>query len=199
VLGACASEVLRARTSDAAASTQALAYIRLLYDVEDAAKESAEQKETDLASERYRLRQELAVSRLQPFRTWLESQQAQHGGPVLPKSPMDQAIGYAMNQWEALCVYTTDGDLSIDNSAAENTLPRVAIGCKNRLFCGSDNGGNTAAVLFSLIATCQRHKVDPFAYLRDVLTRIAATPVSRLDPFLPDQWKTRQTTTPPAN
>jgi transposase len=188
-----------ARTSDAAASTQALAYIRLLYDVEDEAKKAAEQNQTDLASERHRLRQELAVPRLQQFKTWLESQQAQHGGPVLPKSPMGQVILYAMNQWDALCVYTTDGDLSIDNNAAENALRRVAIGRKNWLFCGSDNGGHTAAVLFSLIATCQRHKVDPFAYLRDVLTRIAATPVSQLDPFLPDQWKARQAATIPAN
>jgi len=89
--------------------------------------------------------------------------------------------------------------VSIDNNAAENALRRVAIGRKNWLFCGSDNGGNTAAVLFSLIATCQRHKVDPFAYLRDVLTRIAATPVSQLDPFLPDQWGARQPATIPAN
>ena len=183
-----------ARNSDPAASAQALAYIRLLYDVEDLAKESAEEKEIDLAGERYRLRQEQSVLRLPQFRAWLESQQAQAGGPVLPKSPMGQAIGYALNQWDALCVYTTDGDLNIDNNASENALRRVAIGRKNWLFCGSDNGGITASVLFSLIATCQRHKVDPLAYLRDVLTRIAATPVSQLDPFLPDKWLATQTT-----
>lgn len=84
---------------------------------------------------------------------------------------------YAPNQWDALCVYTTDGDLAVDNNAAENALRRVAIGRNNWIFCGSDNGGNTGAVLFSLIATCQRHRVDPFAYLRDALTRFAATPV----------------------
>lgn len=189
-----------ARNSDAAASTQALAYIRLLYDVEKQAKESAEHSGIDpvadadrfheqLVSDRYRLRQELAVPRLAQFKTWLESQQAEHGGPVLPKSPMGQAITYAMNQWEALCVYTTDGRLNIDNNAAENALRRVAVGRKNWLFCGSDNGGNTAAVLFSIIATCDRHKIDPFAYLRDVLTRIAATPVSQLDQLLPNRWK----------
>jgi len=177
-----------ARNSDPAASAQALAYIRLLYDVEDLAKESAAEKEIDLAAERYRLRQEQSVLRLPQFRAWLESQQAQAGGPVLPKSPMGQAIGYALNQWKALCVYTTDGDLNIDNNASENALRRVAIGRKNWLFCGSDNGGTTASVLFSLIATCQRHKVDPLAYLRDVLTRIAATPISQLDQFLPDKW-----------
>ena len=102
---------------------------------------------------------------------------------------MGQAITYALNQWEALCIYTTDGDLAIDNNSAENALRRVAIGRKNWLFCGSDNGGRTSAILFSLIASCQRHKVEPFAYLRDVLTRIAATPVGQLDQFLPDRWQ----------
>ena len=58
-------------------------------------------------------------------------------------------------------MYTTDGDLAIDNSASENALRRVAIGRKNWLFCGSDNGGHTAAIPFSLIATCQRHEVEP--------------------------------------
>ncbi len=170
-----------ARNSDAAASTHALAHIRLLYDVEDEAKPLS-------ALDRHRLRQEKSVPRLQQFKTWLESQQAQRGGAVLPKSPMGQAIVYALNQWDALCVYTTNGDLTIDNNASENALRRVALGRKNWLFCGSDNGGVTAAVLFSLIATCQRHHVDPFVYLRDVLTRIAATPVNQLDSLLPDRW-----------
>jgi transposase len=199
-----------ARNSDAAVSTQALAQVRLLYDVEDQAKnqakKAAKQPSADEASAqrfyeslvatRTRLRQELAVPRLAQFRTWLESQQAEHGGPVLPKSPMGQAIQYAFNQWEALCVYTTDGRLAIDNNASENALRRVAIGRKNWLFAGSDKGGRTAATLFSLIATCQRHKVEPMAYLRDVLTRIAPTPVSQLDQFLPDRWTAVHT---PAN
>lgn len=186
---ACWAHVRRkfyeARNSDAATSTQALAYIRLLYDVENEAKEL-------FAPQRQHLRQEKSVPRLDQFKAWLESQQAHRGGPVLPKSPMGQAITYAFNQWDALRVYTTDGDLAIDNNAAENALRRVALGRKNWLFCGSDNGGATAAVLFSFIATCQRHRVDPFAYLRDVLTRIAATPVNQLDGFLSDRWANRE-------
>jgi hypothetical protein len=170
-----------ARNSDAATSTQALAYIRLLYDVENEAKGLP-------APQRQGLRQEKSAPRLEQFKTWLESQQASRGGPVLPKSPMGQAIVYALNQWDALCVYTTDGDLAIDNNASENALRRVAIGRKNWVFLGSDNGGSTAAVPFSLIATCQRHRVDPFAYLRDVLTRFAPTPINELDQFLPDRW-----------
>jgi transposase len=173
-----------ARNSDPARSAQALAYIRLLYDVEDLAK----QKQLESPA-RAALRRELALPRLAQFKAWLETQQLCEGGGVLPKSPMGQAITYALNQWDALCVYVSDGDLAIDNNAGENALRRIAVGRKNWLFCGSDAGGQTAAVLFSMIATCERHKVNPWEYLRDVLTRIAAQPISRLAELLPDQWK----------
>jgi hypothetical protein len=169
------------------ASTQALAHIRLLYEVETQAHEQGGDGRT-LAAICLELRQKLAVPRLAEFKTWLESLRATAGGSVLPKSPIGQAVTYALNQWEALCVYTTDGDLNIDNNAAENALRRVAIGRKNWLFAGSDNGGRTAAILFTFIATCQRHDVEPFAYLRDVLARIAAHPHHRLAELLPDHW-----------
>jgi transposase len=173
-----------ARNSDPARSAQALAYIRLLYDVEDQARE----KQLDSAA-RATLRQELALPRLAQFKAWLETQQLSEGGGVLPKSPMGAAITYALNQWNALCVYVSDGDLAIDNNAGENALRRIAVGRKNWLFCGSDTGGQTAATLFSLIATCERHKVNPFEYLRDVLSRIASQPISKLGDLLPSQWK----------
>ena len=183
-----------ARNSDVARGTTALAHIRLLYDVENQANQQFQaQKDSldacSLSSIRLELRQKLAVPRLAQFKAWLEAQQAAHGGPVLPKSPMGLAIQYALNQWDALCVYATDGDLSIDNNASENTLRRIAVGRGNWLFCGSDNGGATAAVLFSFIATCERHHVNPFDYLRDVLTRIAVTPMSQVEQLLPDRWK----------
>ena len=183
-----------ARNTDHRNSTQALAYIRLLYDVEDQAREQFKAQLTDgsaqpLAAIRLELRQKLAVPRLEQFKAWLEGLQSAAGGSVLPKSPIGQAITYALNQWEALKVYTTDGDLNIDNNVSENALRRIAIGRKNWLFVGSDNGGRTAAILISFVATCQRHDVDPFAYLRDVLTRIAAHPHNRLAELLPDRWK----------
>lgn len=184
-----------ARTTDAAVSAQALAYIRLLYDVEDRARAAFDSQPGEgegvrsLAAIRLPLRQEQSVPRLRQFRGWLESQRAERGGAVLPKSPMGQAITYVVNQWDALGVYTTDGELAIDNNATENALRRIAVGRKNWLFCGSDAGGRTAAVLFSLIATCQRHRVNPFNYLRDVLTRIAAHPMKRLAQLLPQHWQ----------
>jgi transposase len=87
-----------------------------------------------------------------------------------------------------LCVYATDTELAIDSNAAENALRCIAVGRNNRILCGSDNGGDTAAILFSFTATCRRHGIDPFAYLRDTLTRLPATPISQLDQLLPDRW-----------
>jgi transposase len=106
-----------AQASDVAGSTQAIAYIRLLNDVEDEAKNA-------LPAERARIRQERAAPILVQFRSWLLSQQA----TVLPKSPMGQAITYALNQWAALTVYLLDGELDIDNNAAENAVRRIALG-----------------------------------------------------------------------
>lgn len=193
-----------ARESDPGASNQALAFIRLLYAVETEAKQRANavRKEPALTDHEagrspgappcveltLALRQEKSVPRLEQFKAWLESQQAVRGGHVLPKSPMGQAITYALNQWDALCVYAADADLAIDNNAAENALRCVAIGRNNWIFCGSNNGGNTAAILFSFMATCRRHDIDPFAYLRDVLARLPDTPINQIDQFLPDRW-----------
>jgi transposase len=196
----CRRYFYEARHSDHRNSTQALAYIRLLYDVENRAMEqfqaqdkedraAGEQPKRMLAAIRLELRQTHSVPRLAEFKNWLESQQITHGGLVLPKSPMGQAITYALNQWDALCVYTTDGELSVDNNISENALRRIAVGRNNWCFLGSDNGGGTAAILFSFIATCERHRVNPFDYLRDVLTRIASHPHHRLAELMLDRWK----------
>jgi transposase len=190
----CRRKFHEARNSDHGRSAEALAYIRLLYDVESQAQERFAAQENNanarsLSSIRLELRQAMSVPRLAQFKAWLESQQIANGGGVLPKSPMAAAITYCLNQWQALCVYCTDGDLNIDNNVSERGLRRIAVGRNNWMFCGSDNGGNTAAVLFSFIATCQRHQVNPFDYLRDVLDRIAQTPLSKLEELLPDRWQ----------
>ena len=174
---------VEAGRSDALRSCTAVAMIRRLYDVE------AEGRELDAASRRA-VRQAKSVPLLGTIKAWLDEQQ----GQVLPKSRMGEAIGYCLGNWKALTEYVHDGDLSPDNNAAENAIRPIVLGRKNWLFAGSDNGGRTGAVLASLVASCRRHGVDVFPYLRDVLTRIAATPVSRLDPFLPDRWKAAHAT-----
>jgi hypothetical protein len=110
---------------------------------------------------------------------------------VLPKSPIGQAVGYARSNWAALNRYLEACFLAIDNKAAERALGPVAISRKNWLFCGSDGGGRTAAVLFSVTATCKGLGIDPFAYLRDVLDRVCTHPARRIEELLPGRWRAR--------
>jgi hypothetical protein len=131
------------------------------------------------------LRQKKAKPILEDIHAYLEGEQPR----VLPKSPEGEAIAYTLANWKALTRYCEDGDLEIDNNGAERSLRGVAVGRKNWMFYGSDNGGRTAAVLSSLIATAKRLAIDPFAYLSDLFKRISDHPKSRVADLLPDQWK----------
>lgn len=188
-----------ARESDAARAHQALTYYRQLYEIERAANDAAEKAEPAdrqavLEGERLRRRQEQAGPLLTDFHKWLLAQQNQ----VLPKSPINQALGYALNHWEALTRYITKGCLQIDNNWAEREMKRIAIGRKNWLFAGSDQGGETAAILFSLISSCQRHGIDPFKYLRSTLASLPGLPSAELETYLPDRWATNRLIAEPA-
>ena len=106
----------------------------------------------------------------------------------MPKSPIGQAIGYARSNWAALLRYTQHGELGIDNNLAERMLRAQAIGRRNWTFLGSDRGGRTAAILYSLTGSCKHLDIDPFAYLADTLGRLPSRPAGRLDELLPDIW-----------
>ncbi len=183
-----------ARTSDTLRSHQALSWYGSLYELERASKGYAEDTLR-------KIRQDIALALLEMFRTWLDDQQTQ----VLPKSPMAEAINYALNQWTALMRYTESGILAIDNNVAEREMKRIAIGRKNWLFFGSDQGGKTASILFSFTSTCQRLGVEPWAYLQDVLTRLPTTSADQLAGLLPDRWQAARSSpsanqaTPPAS
>ena len=172
---------VEAESSHAALASEAIARIRALYEVEKRAKELS-------SAERLALRQAESAPLLRSFGEWLEQLRA----TVLPKSSLATAIGYALNQWQALNVYVTDGDLNIDNNAAENALRGTAVGRKNWLFYGSETGGHTAAILTSFTATCKRHGINPWLYLKDVLTRLPACPPEQLANLLPDAWAVAQ-------
>ena len=105
-------------------------------------------------------------------------------------------MGYARAQWTALTRYADDGDLAIDNNISERALRKVVTGRNNWTFCGSDAGGERAAILYSVVATCKAHGIDPWAYLRDVLERIPTHPNRRRAELLPRHWKAAQTATP---
>jgi len=170
-----------ARSSAPLLSHTALAWIKRLYAVEKEIRELS-------TEQRYAIRQAKSVPLLADLKSWLEGISPQE---ALPQSPIRQGINYALNGWEALCRYTEDGDLSIDNNAAERALRPIAVGRKNWLFFGSDAGGRTAAILFTVTRSAKRHSLNVFAYLKDVLARISDHPAHQLHHLLPDKWSPR--------
>jgi transposase len=108
---------------------------------------------------------------------------------VLPKAPIADAIGYVRNQWGALTRFVEDARLKLDNNIAERQLRRVAVGRKNWLFAGSEDGAERACVLYSLLATCKLHGVNPFEYLRDVIMRVGRHPARHVLELSPKAWK----------
>jgi len=131
--------------------------------------------------ERKQVRQARARPLLDSMRDWFESVRAK----LSNKSAVASAISYALGRWPAMLRYCDDGLLEIDNNAAERALRAVVLGRKNYLFAGSDAGGERAASIYSLIGTAKLNGLDPEAYLRDVLTRIADHPVNRIGDLLP--------------
>jgi transposase len=157
---------------------EALAYIQRLYDVEH----EAEATSPDALLP---LRQQKSRTVIEEFRQWLE----RHQGDVLPSSPLGEAIRYTLNQWESLCLFLEDADIPLDNNRTEHTLRQQVLGRVNWLFVGSERGGETAAILYSLVATCKRLRIDPFAYLRDVFARMPEIRAQeQLHHLLPDRW-----------
>ena len=175
----------------------ALAWIGRLYDVEKAATAAIQKRlleEKDMDDDRRwaiedeirgQFRKEQSRPLMESFGTWLETV----AGQVLPKSPMGQAVAYSRTNWEALNRYLNVPYLAIDNNASENALRSIAIGRKNWLHLGSDAGGHTAAILMTVVQSCKHFKVEPFAYLKDVLDRVSTHPHSRIAELLPDVWK----------
>lgn len=112
---------------------------------------------------------------------------------IPPKTPLGRAITYMLNQWQTLQVYLTDGRIPIDNNQVERQIRRIAVGRKNYLFAGSDEGARRAAILYSVLGTCSLVEADPFAYMRDVLERISrGWPASRIGELLPEAWVAEQ-------
>ena len=133
---------------------------------------------------RKQARQARARPLLDSMHQWLNSTL----GKLSKKSAVAFAIHYALGRWPALLRYCDDGRLEIDNNAAERALRAVVVGRKNYLFAGSDSGGERAASIYSLVGTAKLNGLDPEAYLRDVLMRIAGHPINRIEELLP--WNT---------
>jgi hypothetical protein len=155
---------------------QLLEWIRQLYDIEDRARMWTEAARTALRQHEA----EPVLDRIEAYLVQLERR-------ALPKSVLAKAVSYTRSQWEALRRYTEDGRLSIDNNVSERTLRHQAVGRKNWLFVGSAQAGPRAAVLFTILAGAKRHRIEPWAYLREILLRSHADD-PRVDEMLPDRW-----------
>jgi transposase len=131
--------------------------------------------------ERAAVRKSRAGPELEALRGWLQMTVTK----LSKKSELALAIRYALSRWTALTRYRDDGRLEIDNNAAERSLRAVALGRKNWLFAGSDDGGERAAAIYSLLGTAKLNDLDPEGYLRYVLERIADHPINRIADLLP--------------
>jgi transposase len=130
---------------------------------------------------RKRAREEQSVPLLDALKLQMEATLSQTSN----KSALAQAIRYASSRWLSLIRYTTDGQLEMTNNAAERSIRPLALGRKNWLFAGSDKGGRSAAIIYTITESAKMNGVEPYAYLRDILTCIADHPINRIAELLP--------------
>jgi transposase len=133
--------------------------------------------------DRLSVRQQRCKSLLLSLKAWLEHTLSQ----ISVKSGLAKAIKYSLTHWRALTRYCEDGRIEVDNNTAERAIRPLVLGRRNYLFAGSDAGGHSAAVIYSLIGTARLNGVEPFAYLRAVFERVADHPINRIDELLP--WR----------
>jgi transposase len=145
------------------------------------------------ADERQNIRREQALPILTDLKSWMTEQRRR----LSSKTGLAKALQYALTRWDALCLYTEDGRLGIDNNPAERALRTIAITRKNFLFLGSDAGGERAAVIYTVLQSAKLNGLDPEAYLADVIDRMAkGHPINRLSDLLPWNWKPYVQATP---
>jgi transposase len=159
-------------------AAQALVIIGRLYEIE-------RQTESMGPDERWRIRQTKAKPIMNRYRQWLtlQRQRATNGTAIA------KALDYSLKRWDALARYVDDGRVAIDNNHIENRIRPVAQGRKAWLFAGSLRAGERAAAVMTLIQTAKLNGHDPYAYLKDILTRLPTHPNSRIDELLPHNWK----------
>lgn len=141
-----------------------------------------------------RLRQAVRAHQSRPMVQRLERAllQLKASGRHLPQSPLGTAMDYALGQWTSLQVFLKDGRVEIDNNLVENAIRPTAIGKKNWLFIGEANAGERGAILYTVIESCRRRGIDPYVYLRDVLTRLPKMTNRQIPEVIPSVWAKAQ-------
>jgi len=134
--------------------------------------------------DRWRIRQGKAAPLIDALHTWMLAQR-----DLVPEgSAIANALDYSLKRWTALTRYLEDWAVPIDNNAVENQIRPWALGRSNWLFAGALRGGKRAAAIMSLIQSARMNGHDPYAYLKDVLTRLPTQRASKIDQLLPQHW-----------
>jgi transposase len=154
--------------------------MRKLYLIERHAREEAMS-----AEQRHALRQQLAP----PILAGMKERLDQLAPTLLPQSPLGKAVSYALSEWEVLNRYLEDGRLEIDNNLTENALRPSCVGKRNYLFFGHPEAGWRSAVIYSVIVSCRRRRIDPWEYLRDLMRRLPAAKNHDIPDLVPARWK----------
>lgn len=163
--------------SDPQAAEFPMGIIKSLFDIERVAATLSQ-------AERKDLRQRLAKPKVALLKDWLDDMKFVEP----PKTKLGDAISYTLNRWPALLIYLDHPFVEISNNASERSVKPMVLSRRNWLFAGSEEGGHTAATIMSIIETCKRLGINPFAYMKDVLTRFPSAKTSQIDDFLPDRW-----------
>jgi hypothetical protein len=135
-------------------------------------------------AERLDLRQRLAKPKTLLLKDWLDERRRLEP----PKTKLGEAITYTLNRWQALLAYLEHPFVEISNNGSERSIKPLVLSRRNWLFAGSQEGGRTAATIMTIVETCKRLRINPFEYMKDVLTRFPSAKTSQIDDFLPDRW-----------
>jgi transposase len=166
--------------NDKERAEHALAMFQQLYDIERRIKQAEKTGDAIVA-----VRQQEALPILQNMKTWM---QEEYPKIIVKKSTIAQAMSYCLPRWDKLCIYTTDARLNIDNNPVENAIRPVAVGRKNYLFAGSHDAAGRAAMVYSLMATCKLHHINPYHWLKDVLEHMHLFTTNNIEQLLPQNW-----------
>lgn len=163
-----------AEDNDKERSTYALKVFQEVYEIERQIKDLT-------TEERRNIRTESILPMLDKFQSWMIEQYRQ----VTPKSPIGKALEYSLKRWKELTMFTTDGQLEIDNNKIENEIRPIALGRKNYLFAGSHESAQRIAMIYSLLASCKANQIDPMKWLTKVLDELPNRTVNEIEDLLP--------------
>lgn len=183
VLMNCLAHIRRkffdAQDNDPQRAATALTLIKLIYQVEEKARNMGLNHE-----QRLQLRLQESKEVFETFGQWLQIEYDK----VLPSSAIGKAIYYAIQRWKNMSVFLIDGRVECDNNLVENSIRPIAIGRKNYLFAGSHEAAQRSAMIYTFFAACKHHGIDPEIWLTDVLNRIADCKISELEQLMPHRW-----------